>query len=329
MKTPILFFVLLLFATNPAFTQNTAPEVTNVTFNQRTDGSFIVDVYYDLNDMDGDTMSVLMLVSDDAGSSWNFSCDSISGAFGCDILSGSGKHIVWDFGAEHPETFGDQYRVKIIADDSNFEKGKVTDIDGNIYITIKIGNQWWMSENLKVTHYQNDASIPHVTYDGTWFGLTTGAYCNYDNDTTNVTIYGRLYNWYAAVDSRNIAPAGWHVPTDDEWKELEMYLGMSQAQANSTGWRGTDEGGKLKETGTTHWYPPNTGATNSSGFTALPCGGRSRSGLFYGGGLDGYWWSSTVSGSYAWPRRLYYPSSQVYRDLYDKRFGFSIRCIRD
>lgn len=132
MRILILFFILLLNI-SLLFGQNNAPEVTSVTFSQRSDGSFLVDVYYDLNDADGDTMSVLMLVSDDADSSWNFSCDSITGDFGCNILSGSGKHIVWDFGSEHPETYGDQYIVKIIAEDSNFDKGKVTDIDGNIY----------------------------------------------------------------------------------------------------------------------------------------------------------------------------------------------------
>ncbi len=117
MKTPILFFVLLLFVTNPAFNQNNAPEVTNVTFNQRTDGTFIVDVYYDLNDADGDTMLVTMQVSEDSCAAWNFSCDSISGDVGAEILSGTGKHIVWDFGGEHPQIFGDQFRVKIIAND--------------------------------------------------------------------------------------------------------------------------------------------------------------------------------------------------------------------
>jgi hypothetical protein len=180
----LMIVLVILFNLSFLYAQNTAPEVTNVTFIQRGDGSFIVDVYYDLNDADGDTMSVMMLVSADSGSSWNFSCDSISGDIGCNILSGSGKHIVWDYGSEHPETYGDQFRLKIYADDSNYEKGKVTDIDGNIYITTKIGNQWWMAENLKVTHYRNGDSIPNVTDNSQWTNLTTGAYCNYDNDST-------------------------------------------------------------------------------------------------------------------------------------------------
>ena len=206
----------------------------------------------------------------------------------------------------------------------------VTDYDGNTYFTVEIGDQCWMAQNLKVTHYRNGDPIPNVT-DGTeWEGLSTGAYCEYDNDPANVEIYGRLYNWYAVDDSRNIAPVGWHVPTDYELKQLEMYLGMSQAEADDIGWRGTDEGGKLKETGTTHWLPPNTGATNESGFSALPGGYRLIGGYFGSMGLSAYFWSSTESYSgLAWYRHLSYNLSQVYRNLNFERSGFSVRCVRD
>jgi uncharacterized protein (TIGR02145 family) len=206
----------------------------------------------------------------------------------------------------------------------------VTDYDGNVYQTVLIGDQCWMMENLKVTHYRNGDPIPQVTDDGAWSGLTSGAYCNYNNDEDTVATYGRLYNWYAVDDSRNIAPAGWHVPTDEEWKQLEMYLGMSQAQADAEGWRGTDEGGKLKESGTTHWNPPNEGATNESDFTALPGGNRFDDGSFYGMGFEAYFWSSTEDYSYdAWNRNLYFYYSQVCRSYYDKVYGFSVRCVRD
>lgn len=324
MRTIILFFILLLNI-SLLFAQNNAPEVTNVTFSQRSDGSFIVDVYYDLNDDDGDTISVLMLVSDDADSSWNFSCDSITGDFGLNILSGSGKHIVWDFGSEHPETYGDQFRIKIIADDSNFEKGTVTDIDGNIYITVKIGAQWWMAENLKVTHYRSGQAIPNVTDTLEWVNLSSSAYCNYDNDVNNVTTYGRLYNWYALDDNRNIAPAGWHVPTDAEWQILVDYLGGDAVA-----------GGKMKATGTVQsgdglWYGPNEGATNESGFSALPGGYRSSNdGNCYELVGGAYFWSATEGGSdYAWRRGLAYYYSGVHRNYPDKRRGFSVRCVRD
>ena len=212
-------------------------------------------------------------------------------------------------------------------------QGTVTDYDGNVYQTVTIGTQVWMAENLKVTHYRNGDSIPNVTDNGTWGGLSTGAYCNYNNDVNNVAIYGRLYNWYAVDTSLNIAPSGWHVPTDAEWKQLEMYLGMSQAGADMLGWRGTVEGGKMKETGTTHWNSPNTGATNESGFSALPGGFRSRIGSYVLMGAYVYFWSSTESteddSSYAWYRELYYDFSAVYRGYNYMHSGFSVRCVRD
>lgn len=207
---------------------------------------------------------------------------------------------------------------------------QVTDIDGNVYQTVTIGSQVWMAENLRVTHYRNGDPIPNVTNGTTWAGLTTGAYCNYENDSANVETYGRLYNWYAVDDSRGLAPVGWHVPTDEEWKQLEMFLGMSQAEADADGFRGTDEGGKLKETGTVHWLIPNTGATNESGFTALPGGDCNSSGNFSSIGERAHFWSVTEynSGS-SWPRYLRYFTSDINRFPYSKRSGFSVRCVKD
>jgi uncharacterized protein (TIGR02145 family) len=208
--------------------------------------------------------------------------------------------------------------------------GTVTDIDGNTYRTVKIGNQWWMAENLKVTHYRNGDPLPNVTDGATWRGLTTGAYCEYDNDVNSVATYGRLYNWYAVADIRNIAPPGWHVASDAEWKQLERYLGMSQAEADQTGWRGTDEGGKLKEGGTSHWISPNTGATNESGFTGLPGGYRYLGGLYYDIGVHAVFWSSTENGSsFAWCRNLGNAYSGVHRYDGGKEDGFSVRCVKD
>ena len=212
----------------------------------------------------------------------------------------------------------------------NGKTGTMTDIDGNIYQTIQIGNQTWMAENLKVTHYRNGDAIPTGYSNSEWTNLSTGAYSVYDNNESNADTYGYLYNWYAVDDTRNIAPEGWHIPTDEEWMELEMVLGMSESEANSTGWRGTDEGGKLKETGTSHWNSPNTGATNESGFTALPGGYRgSSNGNYNYVGTDGYFWSSTVFAGNAWRRGLYYANSEVYRTSYGKRGGFAIRLLRD
>lgn len=206
----------------------------------------------------------------------------------------------------------------------------VTDIDGNTYFTVRIGDQCWMAQNLKVTHYRNGDPIPQVTDNGEWTGLATGACCAYDNDESNVDTYGRLYNWYAVDDSRNIAPEGWHVPTDEEWKQLEIYLGMSQADADAQGWRGTDEGGKLKEFGTVHWDTPNTGATNLSGFTALPAGYRSAYGSYNKIGSEiRFWTSNEHNTDGGWYRWLEYTHSDCYRFAYLKNGGVSIRCVKD
>lgn len=206
----------------------------------------------------------------------------------------------------------------------------VTDINGNVYRTVKIGDQWWMAENLKVTHYRNGDTIPNVTDDSEWANLSTGAWCVYGNDESNADTYGYLYNLYAVDDSCNIAPKGWHVPTDEEWKTLEMHLGMSQSEADDYGYRGTDEGGKLKETGTTHWNSPNNGATNESGFSALPGGYRYLNGDFKYMGYYAYFWSSTEYYSdLAWGRYLDCGSSGVYRYNFAKQCGLSIRIIRD
>ena len=207
--------------------------------------------------------------------------------------------------------------------------GTVTDIDGNVYQTVTIGTQEWMAENLKVTHYRNGDAIPTVTDNAAWAALTTGAYCEYNNDVNNVATYGRLYNWNAVADSRNIAPAGWHVPADAEWKQLEMYLGMSQVQADATGWRGTDEGGKLKEAGTTHWASPNTGASNESGFSALPGGSRYSGGYIYMGSNTYLWSSTEYNSGYAWNRFLDCNHSEIYRSSNNKQLGFSVRCVRE
>ncbi len=214
--------------------------------------------------------------------------------------------------------------------DANFTiSGTVTDIDGNVYHYITIGTQTWMVENLKTTRYRNGDAIQNATDNTAWSNLTIGAYCNYDNNSSNATTYGRLYNWYAVNDSRNIAPAGWHVPTDNEWKILEMYLGMTQQQADATGWRGTDEGNKLKEAGNSHWASPSAG-TNSSGFTALPGGCRYSNGTFGDVGNYGYWWSSSeYDATLAWLRGMYYDNAYVSRSNYVKKVGFSIRCVRD
>jgi uncharacterized protein (TIGR02145 family) len=208
--------------------------------------------------------------------------------------------------------------------------GTVTDAEGNVYQTVRIGSQWWMAENLRATHYRNGDLIPRVTDPTAWQYLTTGARCEYDNNTDNIVVYGRLYNWFAVSDNRGIAPEGWHVPTDNEWKQMEVYVGISQFYADEYGWRGTDEGGKLKESGTVYWYSPNTGATNESGFTARPGGLRYSQGYFSSMGRDAYFWTSMdFSITAAFGRNLNYTHSDICRYAYMQNYGFSVRCVKD
>jgi uncharacterized protein (TIGR02145 family) len=197
----------------------------------------------------------------------------------------------------------------------------VKDIDGNVYTSVTIGTQVWMVENLKTTKYSNGDLIGTTTTATLDISLeTTPKYqWAYDGNENNVTTYGRLYTWYAVMDSRNVCPTGWHVPSDAEWTALTKYLGGKRVA-----------GGKLKEIGTTHWQSPNTGATNETGFTALPSGGRSNYGSYGTFGYFGIWWSSTESATLdAYILRLTYDRRKVYRNSGYKYSGFSIRCLKD
>ena len=202
----------------------------------------------------------------------------------------------------------------------------VTDIDGNEYETVEIGEQVWMAENLKVTHYRNGDEIPTGYSNNEWANLSTGAYAVYDDNESNADTYGYLYNWYAVDDERGVCSASWHVPTDGEYTALSDYLGGTSVA-----------GGKLKECTegscpeSEYWYSPNTGATNESGFTGLPGGARY---YYYGNsrhmGYNGSFWSSTEYGSNdAWHRGLDHDYSEISRRDYGKDSGFSVRCVRD
>jgi uncharacterized protein (TIGR02145 family) len=197
------------------------------------------------------------------------------------------------------------------------DKSTVTDIDGNVYHMVTIGTQTWMAENLKVTKYRNGDAIPNVTDHNEWSNLTTGAYCDYENTASNSTVYGKLYNWHTVSDSRNIAPTGWHVASDAEWTMLTTFLGGEDVA-----------GGKLKEKGTAHWLSPNYGATNETGFSALPGGGYG-GGIFLHLGYGGFWWTSTEYSSSVWYRGMLYYSGGVTRYYNNPSRGLSVRCVRD
>jgi uncharacterized protein (TIGR02145 family) len=197
--------------------------------------------------------------------------------------------------------------------------GTIADVDGNIYKTIAIGGQIWMAENLKTTKYKDGTAIPNITESNTWGSLTTPAYCWYNNNAENSTVYGALYNWYTVYTDK-LAPKGWHVPTDAEWTTLTTYLGGDSVAGN-----------KLKEIGNTHWQYKNTDANNISGFTALPGGCRqSRNGSFEGIRLYGQWWSSSeYPNTNSWNKGLNYRNSNVWRGTVEQSYGLSVRCLRD
>ncbi|MFI5218153.1 MAG: fibrobacter succinogenes major paralogous domain-containing protein [Bacteroidia bacterium] len=209
------------------------------------------------------------------------------------------------------------------------ETDSITDIDGNVYTIVKIGEQWWMAENLEVKTYRNGNPIPLAKEDTAWKNASD-AYCRYDN---NSTAPGLLYNWYAVNDSREIAPTGWHIPTDEEWKTLEKHLGMSQTEADGLAWRGTNEGDKLKIQAPEGWTRfENIWGTNESGFTALAGSCRLFNGTPGQPGLfqTGFWWSkSEYNGDDAWYRYLDYKNSDVFRSHTLKAYGFSLRCVKD
>ncbi len=250
-------------------------------------------------------------------------------------------------------------------DDSDIIYGDgVTDIDGNEYITVIIGDQEWMAENLRVSKYNNGDAIPTDLSDDDWENTTNGAYAIYDHNHEDadginspeemVEAYGKLYNWFAVDDSRGLCPEGWSVPSHDDWTELEQYicnaLGNSDCDTqfpydNTTlGWRGTNEGSALKscrQVGSPldgcdtsehpRWDSNNTHhGFDEFGFSALPGGFRWSFGSFGNVGNNGEWWGATErSGTLAWNRRMGSSYGYVIRSNILKSYGFSVRCRRD
>lgn len=199
----------------------------------------------------------------------------------------------------------------------NNSSDPVTPPAGNLPGTIAIGSQVWADKNLDVSTYRNGDPIPQVQDSIAWSNLTTGAWCYYNGDAGLGATYGKIYNWYAVNDSRGLAPLGYHVASDAEWTTLTNYLGGD-----------TIAGGKLKAL--TLWENPNIGATNSSGFTALPAGFRNNIGNSYFITYDGYFWTANEDNvAQAWNRYLFNMRADINRYSIDKRFGYSVRCIKD
>jgi uncharacterized protein (TIGR02145 family) len=217
------------------------------------------------------------------------------------------------------------------------ETSSMTDRDGNVYGTIKIGNQWWMSSSLQVRTYQNGDSVQVRDSQTLWQDTVAG--CCYVSPGA-ISSTGLLYNSYAANDVRQLIPAGWHIPSDAEWQTLEMHLGMSADETSKVSWRGSNEGDKLKRMKSTQqplgaWYDSDNvyqiWPNNESGFSALAGSCRMFNGAWGNPGLAkmGFWWSSTAHGQDVWYRYLDYNKSKIFRFYGDKRYGFSIRCVKD
>jgi uncharacterized protein (TIGR02145 family) len=200
--------------------------------------------------------------------------------------------------------------------DDNTNPTTIADIDGNVYKTVPIGTQLWMAEDLKTTKFNDNLNIPLVNDNMTWRNLTTPGYCFYGSD---ISAYGGIYNFYA-VSTGKLCPKGWHVPSDDEWTSLTNYLGGDSIA-----------GGKMKEAGTSHWESPNEGATNESGFTALPGHYRNVYGSYFDyNGEIVFWWSSSISDTItAFSRVITVSSNSIERMYHQKEYGFNVRCLRN
>lgn len=252
------------------------------------------DYIYITYDLEGnDSYVIQVYCSIDNGHTWGQPLRRVTGAVGSNQKPGKDKRIVWDVLAERDELVG-KVRFKVEAGRGN--EGEFTDTrDGQIYRWIRIGAQFWMAENLK---YKSPSS---------WI---------YGNSTLKSKDYGRLYTWYEAL---KICPAGWHLPSDAEWELMVNYLGGSVIA-----------GGELKEAGLSHWERPNAGATNASGFTALPSGYKYESNDFFGLTMYSYWWTADEKNAEkAWGRSLEYNKEKISRIGSDKRMGFSVRCVKN
>lgn len=317
MKKTILLFVILCFGLAGAFAQTGS--ITNVQASQRSDGSGLVDVNFDLSGT-GTAYNINMQVSFNAGSTYSPVPAAFLNGNINSISPGNNKHIVWDGVGSFPNTFTSQCKLKIIASSmTNPCPGMptVTDIQGQVYNTVQIGSQCWMAENLNTGF--RISSTTNQSNNG-----VIEKYCH-GNVEENCLSRGGLYQWNELMQYimtpgvQGICPIGWHVPTDDEWTGLVNYLEGAPVA-----------GGKLKETGLAHWRSPNTGATNSTGFTAIPGGFKLANGAFTSITDDAIYFSSTqMNANYSFYRRLYYNLTNMGRGNGDKMNGYSVRCLKN
>ena len=212
------------------------------------------------------------------------------------------------------------------------QRGNVVIVEhqGRDYETVQIGEQCWFAENLRVENYRNGDAIPSGLSNSEWNNATSGAISVYADSASNLEAYGRLFNWHAVDDGRGLCPSGWHVPPDGEWMTMEIALGMSVADANNEGYRGTNQGAQMK---TTFGWSDGGNGTNSSGFSGLPGGLKEKTGPFDNGGMSGYWWTSSSNtfgnSPESWDRVLDYDKEIVVRSSSPISRCYSIRCLKD
>ena len=305
---------LILFNLLQIIFLSSAQTVENLNYHSEGDKVIIT---YDLVNCDPEERYYISLTFEEQNTSNKLFPKSISG----DIsnLSCGNKQISWDVKKDYDSISGKYYPELYLKKNVK----NVKDIDGNVYKTVLIGTQLWFAENLKTSKYNDGSPIPNIPDKSQWQNNTTGAWCYYNNDATNNAKYGNLYNWYVvspiANGNKNVCPTGWHVPTNDEWSILYIFLG------NNAG-----EDDKLKDIN--NWNKENKKATNSSGFTGLP-GGIRDVGYFKEIGYSGYWWSSTdfFSGSTGGHFILRYDNSFNEKDYFGSFYGngLSIRCVKN
>lgn len=291
-----------------------AQSIENIDF--YAEGNKVV-IVYDLINCKPDDKYDISLVFIEQNTRINIIPKSISGDF--KYQNCGRKRIYWNIDKDLPNLSGNFYPELNILQAA---KGPI-DLNGYKYKTVKIGTQEWFSENLRTSLYNDGTPIEKVVDDKTWANISTGAWCYYNNDPSNNNLYGKLYNWYSVSSStnenKNICPSGWKVPSDSDWSILINYLGEEKVT-----------GGKMKEVGTAHWNSPNTDATNSSLFTARPGGFRYDYGDYFGFGVSGFWWSASENEiNNAWFRFLNGYDGTAYKGNDNKRYGFSIRCIKE
>jgi uncharacterized protein (TIGR02145 family) len=258
-------------------------------------------------------------ITNNYGSSANPDQNSLTGGSAIDVntsISGLTPGTMYYFRVNVQNDLG-----VIYGDGSNFITFNVMDADKNGYYTVQIGSQEWITKNLITTHFQNEDPIPNVISDYDWSALTSAGYCVYNNDNLNLPVFGNLYNFFAASDHRNVCPAGWHVPTMDDWTTLITYLGGA-IEADK----------KIREAGTLDWFY-NTGATNTTGFTMLGAGNRESDGSFFNKLFSAYVWSSLpheengiLSG---WNIGMGWNTPLIISNPYSRTYGASIRCLKN